>query len=292
MKYRPVARPDDVAELDRLFDVIARADGHSPIGEHKYLDLLHGHPERETGLVGELDGQIAAYVAFAERDSGTWVMEVAIHPLHRSAADIRRTIEVGVGRIAEAGGSVIRVWAFQPNVAAALEEVAFRPERELKQLTMSLGAGVAVAEFEGVSFATFRPGVDDDAWIDANNEAFFGHPENGAWTHALLADRMTQEWFDPDGFILAWRGGRLVGFCWTKVHHDRRGEIYVIGVRPEARRLGLGRALVERGLEYLEGLECAQAILYVDSDNAPALALYAAIGFRLDHIDRSFVRTI
>ncbi len=292
MRYRPVNRPDDVAELDDLFAVIARADGHSPIGEHKYLDLLHGHPTRETGLVGEESGELRAYVAFAERASGSWVMELAIHPLDRTAADIRRTIEVGVGRIAEEGGSQIRVWAFQPNLAAALEELGFRPERELRQLTRPLDSAPELRSMEGIDFRPFRPGLDEMAWIEANNEAFAGHPENGAWTVDLLVDRMSQDWFDPAGFIVAWTGDQLAGFCWTKVHGDGRGEIYVIGVRPGIQGRGLGVTLVERGLHHLASVGCSQAILYVDSDNEPALGLYAKMGFRLDHVDRSFVRTI
>ena len=51
---------------------------------------------------------------------------------------------------------------------------------------------------------------------------------------------------------------------------------------PEARRSGLGRALVEAALESARERGCVRIELDVDEDNAPALALYRACGFRLD----------
>ena len=53
-------------------------------------------------------------------------------------------------------------------------------------------------------------------------------------------------------------------------------------VRDEARRSGLGRALVEAGLERARERGCRRIELDVNEDNAPAVALYEACGFRVD----------
>ena len=53
-------------------------------------------------------------------------------------------------------------------------------------------------------------------------------------------------------------------------------------VREEARRSGLGRALVESALERARERGCKRVELDVNEDNAPALALYEACGFRVD----------
>ncbi|MFD1051886.1 GNAT family N-acetyltransferase, partial [Kibdelosporangium lantanae] len=74
---------------------------------------------------------------------------------------------------------------------------------------------------------------------------------------------------------------RLLGFHWTKVHPDGTGEVYVVGVDPDAQGGGLGKALTLAGLRYLRGLDLRKVILYVESDNAPAIAVYAKLGFTL-----------
>src|SRR5947209_2747605 len=74
-------------------------------------------------------------------------------------------------------------------------------------------------------------------------------------------------------------GAHLVGFHWTKVHggdqhadhaHEPIGEVYVVGVDPDAQGRGLGRALTVAGLRHLRDLGLSEAMLYVESDNEPA----------------------
>ena len=52
-----------------------------------------------------------------------------------------------------------------------------------------------------------------------------------------------------------------------------------IGVDPENKKTGLGKALAITGLNYLNSKSLKQAMLYVDADNAPALAMYQGLGF-------------
>ena len=115
-------------------------------------------------------------------------------------------------------------------------------------------------------------GVDEDAFLAVNAAAFAHHPEQAGMTRADLDARIAEPWFDPAGFFLAWRGDELLGYHWTKVHSEPAGEfgeVYVVGIAPTAQGDGLGRLLT--------GL--AEVILYVESDNAPAVAVYERLGF-------------
>lgn len=291
MRLRPV-EPADLAALDSLFEVIAECDGHFPIGEHKYLDLVTGVGQVQ-GMVGEDDTGLVAYVAVTppRGDDGVAALEVAIHPMHRSHSVISDVIRHGTDQAGQTGADSVRIWAFQPNLVDELRASGFTPERELRQLRIDLPLAEQAVLPPDMTESRFRPGVDEDAWLAVNNAAFTGHPENGRWTREILADRMAQPWFDPEGFVTVWSDQRLAGFCWTK-SHDEMGEIYVIAVAPGFQRRGLGRFLVVRGLEVIERNGFAKGMLYMDADNVGAAELYASLGFRLHHVDRSLIRTL
>ena len=66
------------------------------------------------------------------------------------------------------------------------------------------------------------PGDDEGAWLEVNNRAFAGHPEQGAWTVEMLRARERSPGSTPTGFLLAFDADGLAGFCWTKVHPPSR----------------------------------------------------------------------
>lgn len=58
------------------------------------------------------------------------------------------------------------------------------------------------------------------------------------------------------------------------------GEVLSLGVLPEARRLGAGRLLLEKGIELLKSRGACVLYLDVRVSNTPARALYSSLGFR------------
>ncbi|WP_206935274.1 GNAT family N-acetyltransferase [Roseococcus thiosulfatophilus] len=56
-------------------------------------------------------------------------------------------------------------------------------------------------------------------------------------------------------------------------------EVLTFAVRPEARRTGLGRALLETGMMLLAAQGATSLLLEVAEENTAAIALYTAAGF-------------
>lgn len=221
-----------------------------------------------------------------------------VDPGERSAhlAEALGALREAVGA---AGGDEVAVVARpdRPEAAAAAEIAGFVPVREVVQLRrpLPLPGELRAGPLEHPARArlrSFRPGVDDAAWLAVNHRAFAWHPDQGDWGPADLAERLAAPWFDADGFlVLDGPDGRLDGFCWTKVHpatatDPELGEIFVIGVDPDAHGTGLGRVLVVAGLDHLAGRGLRTGMLYTEADNEPALALYRSLGFTRHHADR------
>ena len=145
-----------------------------------------------------------------------------------------------------------------------------------------------------IAIRTFLPDMDNEEWLQLNNRIFVGHPDQGKWEAKDLAIRTQEDWFQPTGFFIATAATKMAGFCWTKIHgghshehegaagqhdHDPIGEIYIMGVDPAFAGQGLGRTITLAGLRYLRQNGLLSAMLYVDSDNEAALALYSNLGF-------------
>ncbi len=67
-------------------------------------------------------------------------------------------------------------------------------------------------------------------------------------------------------------------------------EILSIAVHPSARRRGIGRALLSELHGALRRASVARVFLEVAADNAPALALYEAAGYRRAGLRRAYYR--
>lgn len=290
MRLRPLVRPDEVPAVAGLVEELTTLEGHSPVGEHKFLDLLGAGSERIMGMVFEGDdGSLAAYVA-ANPDEDLWTVEFAIRPEHRTR--IGQLLDEVVTWISEAGGRRVRIWAYRDDLAASLADAGFSVERDLHQLRRRLPAGPQISLPAPLEVRGFRVG-DEAAWLEVNARAFEGHPENGNWDAEILANRTAQSWFDAEALLMLWDGQTLVGFCWSKPVDERTGEIYGIAVDPDRQGEGLGRFLLLEGLDVIRTRFGAdEALLYVDSTNSRALALYSSLGFGLDHIDRAFTMNV
>lgn len=202
--------------------------------------------------------------------------------------------------MAESAPRGLRVWAHGDDAAARFlsGRLGFTRVREMWQMQRSLGELLPEPNYpDDVTVRTFEVGRDEQAWLDVNGRAFAHHPEQGGTDREDLDQRIRQPWFDSLGFFLALRAERLLGFHWTKVHLTAGdsapgvGEVYAVGVDPDAQGSGLGKALTLTGLIHLRDLGLDTVILYVEADNAPAVAVYESLGFTTSSVDVVYERS-
>jgi mycothiol synthase len=275
----------EVAAVMALVDAATAADGVRPLNEHVMLHLRYGGDDEARSVLLYEGGRLAGYAHIDPTDAVAGPSgELVIHPEFRRRGLGRRLLDAVLD---EAGGR-LRLWAHggHPGAERLAASAGFERVRSLWQMRRGMDAPFPDPVLpEGIRLDTFRPGRDEEAWLAVNARAFADHPEQGAWTLEDVKRREQESWFDPAGFFLAWRGERLAGFHWTKVHgdgehaHDPIGEVYVVGVDPSEQGTGLGRALVLAGLRHLRDRGLAQVMLYVDEANTPAIRLYESLGF-------------
>jgi mycothiol synthase len=291
-------------------------DGGFPLSEHVPLHPRHGGVLPAVHLLARHGGQLVGYAHVDTTDPVEGPSaELCVHPLYRRRGLGRALVleAIAVSTQRDPAGR-LRLWAHgdHPSASALALSLGFIRARVLWQMRRSLFAPVPAPTVpDGVTLRPFRPGVDDDAWLELNARAFAGHPDQGRWVTADLCARVAESWFDPNGFLLAVRDGALIGFHWTKVHgavrhgdlaadgsdsdgvhhHDPIGEVYVLGVDPSAQGTGLGSTLTLAGLRYLRDRGLQQVMLYVEESNAPAIALYQRLGFLRWSTDVCFRRT-
>ncbi|MEU7024798.1 mycothiol synthase [Streptomyces sp. NPDC046203] len=279
--------PQQIQDVLELLDAADHADGVHAVSEQGRLYLRHGRREGVRHLLLTVGPQLYGYAQVEETDPvEAPAAELVVHPAHRGRGHGRA---LGLALL-EATGKRLRVWAHGGKPAArhlaqVLGLTLFRELRQLRRSLVPLDLPEPVLP-EGVTVRTFSPGADDTAWLSVNATAFAHHPEQGSLTQRDLDDRMAEPWFDPKGFFLAEKDGRLVGFHWTKTHAEEQlGEVYVVGVLPDAQGGGLGKALTATGLRHLAGEGLPTAMLYVDADNTAAVTVYERLGFRTHEVD-------
>lgn len=290
---------DDIAVVNELLVAAARADGRRPLSDHLYLDLVNGGHNGFAALVAWEPGHDHP-VAYAQvsRGNDSYAFELVVHPHHRyeMATIGPELIESAIDVVAYDGGGHVNWWVFEPTMAhrTLATDAGMHADRTLFQMRRPLPADFDVT----VETRGFRPGTDDESWLSVNNRAFADHGEQGDWTLDTFCQRRGEDWFDPTGFRVHERDGRMAAFCWTKVHEpvdpggERVGEIYVIAVDPDFRGLGLGKQLTLAGLEHLAGQGITTALLYVDADNAAAVTMYERLGFTVSATNAAFVTDV
>ena len=291
--------------IARIDDDARAVDGHPALADAVWLDLKHPSTDSAGFLV---DDRAYAHISPSDNtapsddatpsDNATlrhWTLGVAVAPEARIDGTRRALVAAAVRHVAAHGGGRIVLWVLGARAAddAELAAEGLRPARDLYEMRVGLPLTSQPRWPAGVRVRPFEADRDEVPWLELNNRAFAGHPEQGGWTASTLARRTAEGWFEPALFLLAFDADGLAGFNWMKIHaaHDRDpalGEIYVIGVDPRAQGTGLGRALAIAGLRAVHERGIDTGSLFCAADNEAAFELYRSLGFDVHRVDRAY----
>lgn len=279
---------DEQRQILDLNDAARACDGVEPFSEPTLLALRGDDPADVHLHTCDDRGRLQVYAHVHTEDDGSWA-EMAVHPDHRRAG----LGSYFLGLIRDENPDV-RVWAHGdlPAARALAEAEGMVPVRDLWVMSRPVDSDPRIAEPvlpQGFSARHFRPG-DEQGWLDVNSRAFVHHPEQGRMSRADLEARMAEPWWDPAGLLLIIdetddtddAAGAIAASHWTKVAQPERGigEVYVVAVDPAYQGRGLGNAVTALGLAHLAARGVHTIELYVEGDNAPAIATYRRWGFQ------------
>ncbi|UXN33275.1 mycothiol synthase [Glutamicibacter sp. M10] len=283
-----------LSDVRQLAKDSLNVDGNPPLSDQTLVALAADDASENIitllAEVGEGTESVLAGIAVVVREAADqpWVLEVVVHPDHRKTG-IGRALLTKLSELIDLPQA--QAWAHGDHEAAKklASRIGMSRVRELYRMRREGTDFLEEAPVDRrISVRSFRVGEDEPAWLESNSQAFVHHPEQGSLTLGDLEARMAEDWFDPSGFFLAFNAEqKLVAYHWTKIHQTSgesirpTGEVYVVGVVPEAQGMGLGRSLTTTGINYLLEQGVDAVILYVDAENEAAVKLYRSLGFTL-----------
>jgi len=301
-------RPED---LPAIVALINDADQYDQLERTATLEGLkhemewpNYYPETDCFLAWK-NGRLMAYADFLLRPGEentdaifyTWGL---VHPRWRRLGIGRHLLETlhhrAVERLGEVGNKPAYLQGTGRDIEgdrqALFEGFGMHWVRYFVDMARPIDNGLPPAELPpGFRLRTFDPDHDVETVWQVDVGAFQDH---WGWTGFPLEEYrhwIYQPHFRPELWLIAEEEatGKAAGICLNKVDPDwiaetvrQEGQISVLGVLREYRRLGLGTALLAQGMHTLRraGMDCAH--LGADAENLTgAVRIYERLGFRV-----------
>jgi mycothiol synthase len=295
--HRP-ARDSDIPEL---VSMLAEAELHdsgdvdttTEVLRQQFGDTRFSH-ERDTLVLLDADEQICGFGWARDKDPGVLVQSYG---------------SVRVGYRGRGLGTAIVAWAIEragdarlqfviegrnADAAAMVRANGFTFARRFTRMKISLDRSAPVVEApSGIDVVPFAMEDVDDV-IAVLDTAFLDH-----WEYVPLprdewiVNYLQSEGADPSLWWVARADGAIVGALIARVYEeDQEGWVRTLGVAREARKRGVGSALLSRSFSQMRSRGLARAALMVDSDSPTgAVGVYERAGmtggYVLDYYDRA-----
>ena len=180
-------RADRRKDVLELVDRIKSADGLEPLSEYKSM-RLDGRLDIREQIAALSDETVigygqAAWHRGAESGDGHWAIEITVVPEHRASGVPEDLIDALRNDL---GADAAVLWSRHEYVADAAIRCGWEKRRVLWEMRRTLPIDDLDRSLHGFRLANFRMGIDEKAWLEANNATFAGHPENGDMTRRDL----------------------------------------------------------------------------------------------------------
>lgn len=295
IEIRPY-EPADLEMIRGLFSSPSLAQEFDALLRPDMLDDLLADPFFDAGAswIASVEGEPAGFCLtfiLPHARAGKWVLHrMGVVERYRRRGLGTALLEAARDRLAAQFGPggphaprEVRLSAWLPNPAAHAFAAhhGFRYARTYWRLARPVAPAPPVEWPPGVDGVVFDGGEAAFAdWNNTYNVSFADEPSFIPSTVELCRTIAAEKHFLAAGLVLAYRGGRCVGFCRNE-REGSTGVVSVLGVVPEARGIGLGRALLRWGVAYFAAGDVDRIGLVVDADNGMALGLYRSEGFEV-----------
>ncbi|MEW6230978.1 MAG: GNAT family N-acetyltransferase [Chloroflexota bacterium] len=242
-------------------------------------------------LVAESQGHLVGFVNLWIEPTRRGILRLRVHPGFRNRGIGTALMEWALGHAGEMDLALIDapIKAKLTGQQAFFGRFGFAPERCWWVMRLDLSGELPVPLIPaGFDIRNFQDEGDVETLTAITNVAFAEHW--GEREYAVDEERYwtSRPWFDPGlvWFVHEARSGQVAGYAWARIRQerieltgDRAGHIGELGVHPNFRRRGLGRALLLCAVGALKERGLAAAELEVDGGNTNALRLYESLGF-------------
>jgi mycothiol synthase len=288
----------DAAAVTAALAASRSADGdREPELDEILTDWAEVDLNEEAVVICEPEGRIVAGADVLNRRYTRVSVYGYVHPAWRGMGIGRALVLWGeqwvMDRIERApDGSRIVIDHFVLSTASATRELlvamGYAPVRTTLVMRRLIPHRPHAQIPPGTSIRAYVPGTDDQALFDAGEAAFadtWGHPP-GTLESWLAGTRAAG--FDPALWLLAEETstGKVVGVCAAQIAGGE-GWIRTLGVRPEARKRGLGLALLQSAFAVLYERGVRAVELSVDAQSPThAPRVYERAGMS---VERTFI---
>ena len=215
------------------------------------------------------------------------VANLFVNPEYRRFGIGRQLLQTAIERADKLNSQILHIQVAVNNDAGRflLEQAGFAAVRRYWKLTKKNQVIYEDKPPSGYRLRFFNMDKDEEELTKLQNKSFAGSWGFSPNTVNQISSKARLTEWESDGILILENSNQeMVGYNWThrpKKNDSANGYIGMTGIHPELRGLGLGRYIVQSGINYLGSLKIPNVTLEVDASNMSARELYLSLGFEL-----------